>query len=72
MEKGTHGKDENSFENLSFSDQAKSLSGQIRTIEKAIRAHLRKANSESKNIIKTRSVCIGQLERLINRLKNKK
>lgn len=64
MEKGTHGRNEESFENLSFSDQAKSLSGQIRTIEKAILAHLRKAD----NVNETRRICIEQLERMIKRL----
>jgi len=68
MEKGTHGSNEESFENLCFSDQAKSLSGQVRTIERAISAHLRKANIEGKNVIETRRICIEQLERMIKRL----
>jgi hypothetical protein len=72
MKKGTHGTSEESFENLSFSNQAKSLSGQIRTTERAILAHLRKAAFEGKDVIEIRKICIGQLERMTKRLKNKK
>jgi len=68
MEKGTHGINEETFENLSFSNQAKSINGQIRTIEKSILAHLRKAGNENRNTEETRKVCVDQLERMITRL----
>jgi hypothetical protein len=68
MEKGTHGRNEESFENLSFSGQAKSLNGQIRTIERAIMAHLRRAGAEGKDVNETRRICIEQIERMIHRL----
>jgi hypothetical protein len=68
MEKGTHGRNEETFEELSYSNQAKSINGQLRVIEKAIRAHMRKAESVGKNGNETRNICIGQLERVIENL----
>jgi len=68
MEKGTHGRDEKSFEDLSFQDQAKSLNGQVRTIDKAIRAHSRKAEPKGKSESEIRKNCTDQLKRLIKRL----
>ena len=62
MEKGTHGREEKAFEDLSFSDQAKSLNGQIRTIEKAIITHSRKAAFEGKTETEIRNICVNQLK----------
>lgn len=50
MEKGTHGTNEKSFEELSYADQAKSLNAQIQVVQKALKAHIRKGTSEDKNI----------------------
>jgi len=69
MEKGTHGINEETFENLSFSNQAKSINGQIRIIEKSITAHVRKAGNENRDTEATKTVCIDQLERMIGRLR---
>lgn len=66
--KGTHGKEELSFENLSFSGQAKSLNGQIRVLEKAILAHFRKAEQENRNMAEIKKTNMNQLIRLLNRI----
>ena len=66
--KGTHGREELSFDNLSFSGQAKSINGQIRVLEKAILAHLRKAKQENKDLIETKKVNITQVLRLLNKI----
>ena len=68
MLKGTHGKNERTFEELSFSDQSKSINGQIRTIEKSIIAHVRKALLEGKDMIDVQRTCAEQLNRLRNRI----
>jgi hypothetical protein len=73
MEKGTHGRNEKSFEDLSFQDQAKSINGQVRIIEKAILAHSRKkGDQDDKKKSNTLDGCIDQLKRLIVRLEDKK
>lgn len=69
MEKGTHGQDEETFENLDYAGQAKSINGQMRVLEKAIRAHVRKADAEGKNSISTRDTFLESLERMIYRIR---
>ena len=69
MEKGTHGIDEKSFEELSFANQAKTLNAQIGNIERGINAHLRKAQVEGKNSIESKKKYILQLERIIKGLR---
>ncbi len=57
------------FEELSFSGQAKSISAQILSLEKAIKAHERRATKEKRtaaSTLKTRR--IAQLKRMLSRL----
>lgn len=68
MEKGTHGKDEESFEGLGFSRQTKSINGQMRVIEKSIIAHIRRAETEGRDVTKTRKVCTAQLKCVMDRI----
>ena len=68
MEKGKHGMNEKSFEELSYADQARSLNAQIIVFEKAIKAHLRKAQIEGKNFNETKSKYILQLNNIIQGL----
>jgi len=68
MEKGKHGSYELSFEELSYSDQAKTLNAQILGIEKGLIAHNRKAISEGRDISNTKRKYIQQLERIIKGL----
>lgn len=65
LRKGTHGKDEKSFEKLSYAEQAKSLNAQILSLKKAINAHLRKGKNEGKDIAISRGKYISQLCKII-------
>lgn len=68
MEKGTHGIDEKSFEELTYADQAKSLNAQIQIVEKALKAHFRKGTTESKDIASSKSKYKDQLLKVIDSL----
>jgi hypothetical protein len=68
MEKGTHGINEVSFEELSYADQAKSLNAQISILGKALKAHIRKAQIEGKDFKETKSKYILQLDKIIQGL----
>ena len=70
MTKGFHGVNEETFEELSYANQASSLNAQILIIEKAINAHVRKAISESRDFNDVKDRYILQLERLIKGLKS--
>lgn len=66
-EKG-HCRGTRTFEELSFSDQAKSLNAQLSTLTRAVRAHVRRANDEGRDHEKTRSKCVAQINRLRERI----
>ena len=68
MEKGTHGIDEKTFEQLTYSDQAKSLNAQIQIIEKALKAHFRKGKSAHKEVNSSKTKYKAQLIKVINNL----
>ena len=68
MEKGTHGINEKSFEELTYADQARTLNAQIKVVKKAIDAHLRKAQIEGKDSSETKSKYILQLNNIIQGL----
>jgi len=68
IEKGKHGPGD-TFEELTFQGQAKSINGNIINLEKSIKAHIRKAKINKKDILKTKEKCLKQIERMINRLK---
>lgn len=68
MEKGTHGINEKTFEELNYADQAKSLNAQIQIIEKALNAHFRKGITESKDIASSKSKYKAQLVKIIGNL----
>lgn len=69
MEKGTHGINELSFEELSYADQAKSLNAQISILGKALKAHIRKGDKLEKKTSDTKKSYIQQLEKLIENLR---
>jgi len=69
MEKGTHGINEKTFEELSYSDQARSLNAQILVIEKAIKAHIRKGDSEGKDTSVAKTKYKDQLTKITIDLK---
>ena len=68
MEKGTHGINEEVFEELNFAGQARAINGSLSTIEKAIIAHLRRAAVENRNVAQTRQKYIDFLQRISNRI----
>ncbi|MHC1737976.1 MAG: hypothetical protein AB9882_08220 [Ignavibacteriaceae bacterium] len=57
------------FEELTYNEQAKSITAQINVIVAAIRAHMRRAQTEeNRDFQQTRLKCIGQLMRAVLRL----
>ncbi|MCR4030433.1 MULTISPECIES: hypothetical protein [Flavobacterium] len=70
MEKGTHGRDEKRFEELSYADQAKTLNAQIQIIKKGLNAHFKKAlESKDLNFIESsKGKYIAQLNKIIKQL----
>ncbi|SCZ01340.1 hypothetical protein [Flavobacterium caeni] len=68
MKKGTHGIDEKTFEGLTYADQAKSLNAQIQIIEKALKAHFRKGEIESKDINISKVKYKLQLSKIVDSL----
>ena len=57
------------FEELSFAEQAKSISALVQYLEKAINANVKRSIVE--NRVSPATARIGQVERLIQRLKKK-
>mgnify|MGYP007050243811 CR=1 FL=1 len=57
------------FEELSYDEQAKSITATINNLSNAIRAHVRRASSSNgKNPNETLLKCIGQCSRMIDKL----
>lgn len=69
MKKGTHGENEDSFEKLSYQDQARSLNGNIQNLKKALNAHFRKGKEEKKDINSSKNSYKEQLLKVIESLK---
>jgi len=64
-----HKADTRTFEELDYAEQAKSINAQIRVIEKAITANIRRAKTAKKPSPAEKR--IEQVERLVQRLKAK-
>jgi hypothetical protein len=56
------------FEELTFAEQAKSINAEMAYLPKAVRAHLRKAQTEGRNRNVVRQKCVNQVQRLLQRL----
>ncbi len=56
------------FEDLTYAEQANSINAEMAYLPKAIRAHLRKAESEGRNKSTVRQKCINQVQRLLQRI----
>tara|TARA_R110000868_G_scaffold340670_1_gene601342 strand:+ start:540 stop:749 length:210 start_codon:yes stop_codon:yes gene_type:complete len=65
MKKGTHGKGEQKFSELSYAGQAKSINSQILSVERALNAHFERGEKEGKDINDTKEKYMLQLKRLI-------
>ncbi len=63
-----HQDDTKTFEELTFAEQAKAINIRIVGMERSIRAHLRRATQEGRNIDHVRQKCIDQVRRLLDRL----
>lgn len=64
MEKGTHGINELPFEDLTYSDQARSLNAQLNIIEKALNAHFRKGRVENKDVDQSKELYKDRLDKI--------
>ena len=63
-----HQRDTRNFEELTFAGQAKAINIRIVILERSVRAHLRRAAQEGRDIRQVRQKCIGQVRRLLDRL----
>ena len=68
MEKGTHGKDEKSFEELDYAGQARTLNAQILGIGKGLKAHIRLGLAEGKKIEEVKDKYKLQLMKIVGEL----
>lgn len=68
MKKGTHGIEEKTFEDLTYSDQSKSLNAQIQIIGKALNSHFRKGEIEDKDINISKNKYKEQLLKIIEHI----
>lgn len=71
MKKGTHGKDENKFEELSYKQQASSLNAEIQYLKKALNAHFRKGRDENKDVESSKNSYKEQLSKIVELLNEK-
>lgn len=63
-----HQRDTKTFEELTFAEQAKAINIRVVGLERSIRAHMRRADKESRNTESVRRKCIDQIQRLLARL----
>ena len=63
-----HQGDTKTFEELTFAEQAKSINIHVVGLERSIRAHLRRANRERRDVIQVGNICKNQLRCLLGRL----
>lgn len=68
LKKGTHGTQGETFEELSFDRQSKSINGMTQALQKAINANVRKGVSEGRNENEIRMQRIMQINNLIRRI----
>jgi predicted RNA-binding protein associated with RNAse of E/G family len=63
-----HKTDTRTFDELTLAGQAKSISAQLATLTRAVRAHVRRAARDGKDPEKTRRKCLAQVNRLAERI----
>ncbi|GHT14102.1 hypothetical protein AGMMS4956_11320 [Bacteroidia bacterium] len=68
MKKGTHGSLEQSFEELDFAGQARSITAQVLSVERAIKAHTRRAGTEGRDGNQVRTTSIDVVQKMIDRV----
>ncbi len=63
-----HQGDTKTFGELTFAEQAKAINIRVVGLERSVRAHLRRAAQQGRDVEAVRRKCINQLRRLLNRL----
>ncbi len=56
------------FEDMTYAEQAKSINAEMAYLPKAVRAHIRKAQNETRNTNTVKQKCINQVRRLLQRI----
>jgi hypothetical protein len=57
------------FHSYSFKEQALSINGRISDLEKAVRAHMRRAASEGRGRGRVEEKCANQIQRMLERIR---
>ena len=68
MPKKRHKRDTRTFAELTFAEQAKSISAQISRLGRSVRAHLRGAARDGRDVEMVRLKCIRQAGRMLCRI----
>ena len=63
-----HKDDTKDFNELNFGEQARSINAHIVQLQQSIRAHLKRAESEGRDVGRVHEKCINQLWRLVDRV----
>jgi len=67
-----HQNNSKDFDELTYSEQSKSINASIMNLEAAISAHLRRAKDEHRQVLETLENTKQQVGRMISRLEEKK
>ena len=59
------------FDELNFKEQAQSINAQFANLGKAVKAHLRKAKVEGRDMERVREKCMSQADKLVHRIQGK-
>lgn len=68
MKKGTHGFFEETFDELTYVGQARSINAQISVLEKAIKVHFKKGLIEGKDVGISKIKYLSRITRLLSTL----
>lgn len=63
-----HQGDAKTFEELTFAEQAKAINIRVVGLQRSVRAHLRRAKAEGRDVDKIREKRVEQVRRLLGRL----
>lgn len=68
ISRARHRRDTAEFGQLSWKEQASSLSATILQLERAVKSHIARAKREGRDVLAARRKCLRQLMRMILRL----
>jgi len=63
-----HKHDTKKFTELTFAEQARSINAHVVQLQQSVRAHLKRAESEGRNVGRVHEKCTSQLRRLLDRV----